>query len=422
MPYELFIALRYLRARRQQTAVSVVTLIAVTGITFGVAALIFAQGLARGFHEEVQAKILGGTAHLNLLRKDNAGIEGYRELLPLLQQVPGVSSVSATTYEPVLLSAGDRQEPAVIKGIDLAAVGSLRDDALSELTGSLIAGEIKELQPPDDSQSVLAGIILGKDLARILGVRRGDVVTVFSSRTRLTPVGPAPRYTRFRVAGSFAAGLYEYDSKWAYLSLTAVQRLTGSGDTASTIQMKVSDIYAVREIGERVLAAAQRGGQEQELMVTNWQELNRPLFAALTLQQRVVVLFFLLLIVIAALNIITTLTMMVLEKQSDIAILRAQGSTPRAIRRIFMFQGLATGVFGAVIGTLLGLGAGWIANTWKLIAVPPEIYSVSHITLRVSWWECVGIMLLAVLISLLATIYPAHIAARLHPAEVLRHE
>ncbi|HWQ34791.1 MAG TPA: ABC transporter permease [Blastocatellia bacterium] len=430
MPYELFIALRYLRARRRQTAVSIVTVIAVAGIAAGVAALIFAQGLANGFREEVQEKILGGTAHLNLLTTDNSGIENYRELTNIVRQVPGVSSASATIYEPVLISAGDRQEPAVIKGIDFHS----GEAAVSELSASLIEGSPEDLRPRPSGQSAgeqseppveIEGTILGKDLARTLGVKRGDMVTVFSARTRLTPIGPAPRYARLRVVGIFSAGLYEYDSKWAYVSLALAQRLTGSGETAGVIQMKVSDIYAVREIGERVLAAVQaaaQSGKREEFMTTNWQELNRPLFAALKMQQRVVVVFFLVLIVIAALNIITTLTMMVLEKQSDIAILRAQGATSQSIRRIFTCQGLMIGVIGALIGTVLGPGLAQAANVWRLISIPAEIYSVSYITLRVHLQDCLLTAFLAVFISFLATLYPVRSASQINPAEALRHE
>jgi lipoprotein-releasing system permease protein len=422
MPYELFIALRYLRARRRQAAVSVITAIAIAGITTGVAALIVALALFTGFRQEVQEKILSGTAHLNLLKSDNSGIENYQELAERLSRVPGVRAASATSYEMVLLSVADRQEVAVLKGVDLNA-----PRAANEIFATIIEGNPEELKPrghekpaseeATPSPGTLDGIIVGKELARMLSLNRGDLLTVLSANPRLTPAGLAPRYTRLRVAGIFASGLYEYDSKWAYISLAAAQRLAGSGETAGLIQMQVNDIYAVGEISARVQAAAGPG-----FVTTNWQELNRPLFAALKLQQQVVVVFFGLLIVIAALNIVTTLVMMVIEKQRDIAILRAQGATPRGIMRIFMLQGVAIGIIGAALGTALGLGLSYLANAYHIVAIPAEIYSVSHITLKVQARDCAIIAALAIFISFLATIYPARSAARLAPVEALRYE
>jgi lipoprotein-releasing system permease protein len=429
MPYELFIALRYLRARRRQAAVSVITAIAVAGITLGVAALVIAQALITGFRADVQDKVLRGTAHLNLLKRDGGVIENYRELVERVRSAPGVSEASATIYAEVLLSAQGHQEYAVLKGVDLNSPREVK-----EVFSTVIEGDPTRLnpappnqppnQPPDQSQEepeekALEGIILGKQLAQSMELRVNDVVTAISSQTRLTPVGlqPRPRYTRFRVVGIFSSGLYEYDAKWAYIALPAAQSVKGSGDAAEMIQMKVADIYAVKEIGERVRAIAGR-----DFTTKDWQELNRQLFAALQLQHFVVYVFFALLIAIAALNIITTLTMMVIEKNRDIAILRAQGSTPRSIRRIFMLQGLVIGLIGATSGLLLGLGLSWLANHYRLISIPAEVYAVSHVTLKVESVDCVRVAVLAVIICLLATIYPARTAARLMPVEGLRHE
>jgi lipoprotein-releasing system permease protein len=425
MPYELFIALRYLRARRGQAAVSVITAIAVAGITLGVAALVIAQALITGFRADVQDKVLQGTAHLNLLKVNGGVVENYRELVERVRSAPGVSAASATIYAEVLLSAQGHQEYAVLKGIDLNSPREAK-----EVFSTVIEGDPARLnpappnQPPDQSQeepeeTTLEGIILGKELAQSMSLRVNDVVTAISSQTRLTPVGlqPRARYTRFRVVGIFSSGLYEYDAKWGYIALPAAQSVEASGDAAEMIQMKVADIYAVKEIGERVLAIAGRDFETKD-----WQELNHPLFAALQLQHRVVYVFFALLIAIAALNIITTLTMMVIEKNRDIAILRAQGSTPRSIRRIFMLQGLVIGLIGAASGLLLGLGLSWLANHYQLISIPADVYAVSHVTLKVKSIDCVRVAVLAVIICLLATIYPARTAARLMPVDALRHE
>jgi lipoprotein-releasing system permease protein len=415
MSFELFIALRYLRAKRRQAAVSVITGVAIAGIAVGVAALLVALALATGFREEVQEKILGGTAHLNLLKPDNSGITDYRALTERLRQVAGVKAAAATMYDQVLLSANERQEAAILKGVDLDAA----DKTANEVFTTTIEGDPKDLLPAQASESEppLAGVIVGQELARVMNLRRGDVVTAYAAKTRLTPVGTTPLTAQFRVVGISASGLYEYDAHWAYVSLAAAQRLNGEGDVAGVIQMKVEELDAVNEIGQRVLAAAGQG-----FMTQSWQELNRSLFAAFKLQQSLIVAFFSLLIAIAALNIITTLTMAVIEKQGDIAILRAQGATARSIRKIFMWQGVMIGVLGAALGVLLGLSVSGLANHYKLVSIPAEIYSISHITLKVRAWPCAWIALLAVGISFLATIYPARAAAQVQPVEALRYE
>lgn len=430
MAYELFIAFRYLRAKRRQTAVSVITAVAIAGITVGVAALIIAQALIGGFRSNVQEKILQGTDHLNLLKEDNSGIENYQELTERIRQIPGVRAASATIYAPVLLSLGGQLEQAVLKGIDTTAgrevdeFSSISIEGNPNLSPPPVSSPPLEIIPADSSLEPLPEpsverLIIGRQLAKALGAKIESQVTAISVATRLTPAGlqPRPRYTQFLVTGIFDSGWYQYDSKWAYIPLAAAQRLSGSDDTAGVIRMKVSDIYKVGEISQQVKAIAGEG-----FVTTDWQELNRPLFAALQLQHRVVIVFFALLIVIAALNIITTLTMMVIEKHRDIGILRAQGATPQSIRRIFLLQGLIIGVIGAGIGLALGLALSWVANHYRLISIPAEIYSLSHITLKVQTFDCMWVTALAILISLLATLYPAHAAAQFPPVEALHHE
>lgn len=425
MPYELFIALRYLRAKRRQAAVSVITAIAVIGITVGVAALIVAQAMVSGFRHSVQEKILQGTDHLNLLKEDNSGIENYLELAERIRQIPGVRAASATIYAPVLLSVGGELEQAVLKGVDVNVSEELSAIAIKGDPSSLKqplkqADQTTDNHPePDAKSEPTEGMILGEQLARALGVNLGDQVTAVSVATRLTPAGlqPRPRYTQFLIAGTFTSGWYQYDSKWAYIALSAAQKLTGNGDTAGVVRIQVADIYRVGEISQQVRSIAGPG-----FVTTDWQELNRPLFAALQLQHRVIIIFFALLIAIAALNIVVTLTMMVIEKHRDIAILRAQGATSKAVRLVFVLQGLIIGITGAGMGLLLGLSLCGIANHYRLISIPAEIYSISYITVQVRTLDCMWIVGLAILISLLATIFPASTAAKFSPVEILRYE
>jgi len=409
--FEFFIARRYLRARRRQTAVSVITGIAIAGLAVGVAALIIAQAVVTGFRGGLQEKVLQGTAHLNLLRENNREIEDFRGLTSRLGSVDGVRAAAATVYAPVLIGNGGDQEQAIIKGVDLEA-----PPEASEIFATATSGNPRDLSRTIEGE--LAGVMLGRELARTLGLEIGDRVTAVSAQRRLTPLGvqSRPRYTDLKVVGLFASGLYEYDAKWGYVALETAQEMIG-GAGANVIQMKVTDLDEVETIASRVRGVAGEG-----FVTTSWKELNRPLFAALSLQHRVIVIFFTLLITVAALNIITALTMMVMEKSRDIAILRAQGATPASIRRIFLWQGAIIGAVGAGIGLGLGLLLCTIANRFNLISLPAEVYAVSGITLDPRWQDSLWIVLLTLVISLAATVYPSRAASRLTPVETLRYE
>jgi lipoprotein-releasing system permease protein len=414
MRFEYFIAWRYLRSRRTHAFVSIITAIAVLAVSVGIAALIFALALMNGFQAEIRTKLLQGTAHLNILKADGGEIENYAELTRHIAQVPGVVAAAATTYTPALLGIGQRNEQAILKGVDLTA-----PPAANEVFATTIQGDARQLSSNDEEQQV--GIIVGQELARTLGVQIGDTLTANALGTRLTPLGlqQRARTAEFRVIGLFASGLYEYDSKWAYVALPALQTLTGAGATAGTIQLKMQDIYQVNEVAARVVQSLKTISSES-FTTNSWQELNRPLFSALQLQQRVVLSFFSLLIVIATLNVVAALTMLVLEKRQDIAILRAQGATPKAIGLIFRLQGLAIGFAGTLLGVPLGLAAIWLANTKKLISLPNEIYSISYIHLLPRLLDCAGIVLFTIIVSYLATFFPARAAARLKPLATLR--
>ncbi|MBI3950012.1 MAG: ABC transporter permease [Acidobacteria bacterium] len=407
-PFEIFVASRYLRAKRKQAVIAVITTIAVLGIAAGVAVLVIALALVTGFNEDIQNKLLGGTAHLNLMRSDGEGIPDYREMAQQLMRVPGVKAAAATTYFNVVLS-GANQAGAIIKGIDLSAAREA-----NEIYATIIEGDVASLAIKEPGEE---GIILGKVIANELNLKPGDYVNLISPQGRLTPFGLSPRQQRFRVRGIFQSGLYEYDSTWAYTSLEAAQHLMGLGDEATLIQMKVADIYEVKEITQRVLNAVGPG-----YTTTDWQELNKPVFAALQIQRLVVVIVLTLMIFIAALNIITTLTMMVVEKTRDISILMAMGATSRSIMRIFMLQGMMVGAIGTALGLMVGIVACLAADKYHLIQLPETIFSIAYAPFHVRVRDTLVVALIAMGISFLATIHPARQASRLDPVEGLRYE
>jgi len=406
-PFELLIALRYLTAKRKQAVIAVISLIAILGIAAGVAVLVIALSLVNGFNEDIRGKLLAGTAHVNLLRKDGGAIPAT--LQEKIARVPGVRAVAPTHYEQVFASHAGRGVGLILKGVDVRAPREA-----NEVWSFAVSGSVERLAEEADG---LPGILLGRVLAEELGVKVGDVLTIIPPDGRLTPLGMVPRLGRVRVVGLFSSGLYEYDSSWGYVSLDALRRLLGAEQPVTVLQMKVADIYAVKEIARRIREVA-----GPEYTTTDWQELNQPVFAALQIQRVVVVVVLTLMIFIAALNIITSLVMMVVEKTRDISILRAMGARSASIMRIFIWQGVLVGV----IGTALGLGAGvllsWLADRYQWIRLPETVFSIAYAPFHPRIGDAAIVAGIALAISFLATIYPARQAARLNPVEGLRYE
>jgi lipoprotein-releasing system permease protein len=409
MPYELFIALRYLRAKRRQAVLSTITFISMLGIAVGVWALVIVLAFQSGMEQELQSKILGGTAHLNLLRDDQTPIPNYEELVKRLESVPHVKAAAATLYVKTLLNATTDSRPAILKAVDLSA----RPEA-NEIFQTIVEGSVKNLGV---SESGEPGVIIGKDLANELGLKMGDTITAISPEGRLTPAGLAPRQKTFTIVGFFQSGLYEYDSNWSYISMDSAEDLLLNQDAADVIQMKVDDIYRVKEISAGVLASVGPGYK-----TTDWQQLNQSVFAALNLQRLGFFVGIGLIILVAALNIITTLIMMVVEKNRDISILMSMGATGRSVLIIFIMQGLIIGISGMLIGGAAGAITSWFANTYKLIELDPRIYSISYVPFSMRPFDVFLVTAMAVAISFLATIYPAWKASRLVPVEGLRYE
>lgn len=413
LPYELFIAIRYLRARRKQVVISVITLIAILSILFGVMSLVIALALMTGVREDAQNKILEGTAHINVLRKDNRVIEDYHLLVEEIEKLPHVRAAAATVYQQALAQSQTRSTGIILKGVDPAA----RRDA-NEVFRTLVEGTAEDLLSQDPASADADTIVLGVSLAQDLNVSVGDTITVLTPEGRLTPAGLAPRFRSFRITGLFKSGLHEYDSTWGYVSLAALQRLIGAPSVADVIQVKVDDIYAVKSISQEILAAI--GG---EYAAKDWQELNQPIFAALSIQKGASLVFFLLVIGLGALNIITTLVMMVMEKTRDIAILVSMGATHRSIMRIFLWQGLILGFLGTVLGTALGVGFSWYANHDRLIAFANEdLFYLSYLPFHVLPTDVLLVIFSSMAISLLAAWYPAWRASKYDPVEGIRYE
>jgi len=411
MKFELFVALRYLKAKRKQAVISIITIISILGVAAGVTALIVALAISSGFREDLQSKLLRGTAHINVLPVQVLdGIAHYTELVTKIKKVDGVRSALPAIYQFVLVSSA-RQWPVTLKGVDTDSADFSSADFFS-----VKQGNIRDLAAtPGDP--VRDRIAIGDELAKRLGTYVGDFVTVISDQGALSPFGYVPRRKTFKVVAVFASGLYDYDSVWGFTSLSSAQRTFGSGQLVSVIECRVKDIYQVKAVSDRIKKVV--GSQYTTL---DWQEQNRPIFEALKLEKLVMVITIGLIVFVASLNIITTLIMMVIEKSRDIAVLVSMGATQRNIRKIFIYQGVIIGVLGAVLGNFFGYGICWICDRYQLIRLEPDVYSISYVPFRASLIDGLLVSTAAVLISFLATLYPSKSAARLDPVEALRYE
>jgi len=422
MRFELYIAARYLRAKRRQAVVGVVTTISIAGVAAGVAALIIALAITNGMRSDLQGRLLGASAHVDLMRVQSDGIRNWQPLVERLRHVPHVTAAAPGIYGQVLVSRGPRAGFALIKGIVPA-----EERTVSSLLDTITTGSARDLDPEAATEQPLPGqsqinvpyppLVLGKDIAETIGAQVGDSVLVTSPQGELTPRGHAPKYQRFRVVAIFHSGFYQYDAAMAFMRLSDAQRLFSEPDLLSVISFKVDDLYRAPEIGKAIEQAAGKG-----YMTTNWMETNRELFRALKLEQVVTFIIIALIVIVAALNILIALTMMVMEKTRDIAVMMSFGVEPAQVRRIFLLQGFLISVIGTVLGLALGYLAAWAGGHYHFIHLSAEVYSIDTLPFAPRPLDGLIVSVVSIGISLLATLYPSSAASRILPAEALRYE
>ena len=416
MKYEWFIGLRYLKAKRKQTFISIITIISISGFAIGVFALIVVLAVMSGFEKTLRQKILGTQAHLVVLKANQEGMDQYEEVVKEVEQVKGVASATPFISTQVMLSSESSVFGVVLYGIDPDRVGKV-----IELAHNMKAGSLQDLKPDGESP----GIILGAELAKRLGVSINDPIQVISPLGTMTPMGMMPKMKRFRVAGIFYSGMYEFDNTLAYISISSAQTFLNMDSRVTGIEIKTDDIYKVKKIGKEI-----RQKLGFPFWTRDWMEMNRNLFSAMKLEKVAMFIILVLIVLVAAFNIISTLIMVVMEKNKDIAILKSMGAPSSGILRIFIIEGGVIGVVGTFIGTVIGLVtalnlekvSGFVENLFGFKILPSDVYYIDKLPSQVNPTDVAMIVITAILISLLATLYPSWRASRLDPAEGLRYE
>ncbi len=407
--FELFVARRYLRAKRKQAVISVITFISVGGVAAGVMALVISLAINTGFRNTLQRNLLGATAHVTILEKEpGSGIERWEQIAAKLRTVPHVAMASPGLYGQVFFAGPIQGAGGTLKGIPAGA-----EQAAADVLKKLKQGSLANLSNPGR----LPGIIMGSRLAQNTGMMLDSVITVISPQGELTPMGPRPAYYKFKVVGIFESGFFDLDNLWAFTDLKSSQRVLSLGDVVNSIELKLDDPNEAEKVAQacdRIVGP--------KLAATTWMEQNRQLRNALRMERVVTVVTIGLIELVAALNILITLVMMVMEKYREIAVLMSMGARREQIQRIFMFQGLLIGCVGAAIGLVLGYGLSFLAGHYHWLRLDEEIYSLSFVPFEPQWYDGLWIAAAAIFVSWVATLYPARSATRIAPAEALRYE
>lgn len=420
MPFELMIGLRYLKAKRKSTFISIITFISTAGVTLGVMALIVVLAVMTGFEEDLKEKILGTNAHI-VVMASGAPMEDYRGMMESLKKYPEVVATTPFIYNQVMLSSGKNVSGVVLRGIDVAT-----DSQVTRLSSTVIDGSIKKLEPDmSDGKDAMPGLMVGKELAKHLNLLVGDKVNVVSPMGNITPLGVMPKLKPFKVVGVFNTGMFEYDSTLAYISLSQAQSFFDLGDTVTGVQLKVKDVYGTGELARSI-----NQNLGPNYYARDWMQMNKNILFALKTEKIVMFIILTLIVLVAAFGIASTLFMVVMEKTRDIAILKSMGASGLSIMKIFVLEGMIIGTLGTLLGVVSGLLIA--ANLEPIITFiqkvtgqnffSKDIYYLDHFPSQVVTSDVVMISVTAVIISFVATLYPAWQASKMLPAEALRYE
>jgi len=410
MSFEYFIGGRYLRAKQKETFISLITILSIAGVTVGVMALIVVIAVMAGFESDLKQRILGVESHIVLMRHGGS-FSDYRKISNQIDTLDGVTAATPFIYTQIMLRSPSGVSGAVLRGIDPDSAGRvikiLKHSGLQNL---------KQFQGQGNSKSLMPGIILGKELARNLGVGEGDAVYLISSQGMISPIGYLPAMKRFKVAGLFESGMYEYDGSLAYINLKDAQKILHMEGAVTGIEVRVKDVYDARNIAEKIVS-----NLGFPYWAKDWMQMNHNLFSALKLEKTVMFIILALIVLVAAFNIASTLIMMVMGKTKDIAILKAMGAQDSSIKKIFIFNGMIIGFVGTTLGVCLGFIMCELLEKYKFIELPGDVYYISTLPVRLNPMDVLIIAAAALIICFVATLYPARQASKLNPVEAIRY-